>query len=290
MKTTIIGGAGGMGKWLTNHFLKLGHSVIISDPRIDQNQDSDFEIASNNIAAVDNADLVLISVPMKHSVEVIREVLPHMKDESIICEISSIKSNVVEILKTVSTSQIKPLCIHPLFGPGASFLKKKFALIPIQEEDDERKILKSLFPDSQVIIVDADEHDRIMALTLSLPYFTNMILASILKSEDVSLIEKLGGTTFAVQFMLTGSIMSHTPEFHLSLHKENNHAIEMLRHLKSGINKVLTLLDRNGDEFIRSYKDIKSELEEKLDLEGKYQEMYRVLQAMEEQKEEGLIS
>ncbi len=129
MKTTIIGGAGGMGKWLTNHFLKLGHSVIVADPRIEQNQDSDIEIASNNIAAVDNADLVLISVPMKHSAEVIREVLPHMKDESIICEISSIKSNVVEILRTVSTGQIKPLCIHPLFGPGVSFLKKKFALI-----------------------------------------------------------------------------------------------------------------------------------------------------------------
>ena len=260
MKTTIIGGAGGMGKWLTNHFLKLGHSVIVADPRIDQNHDSDIEIASNNIAAVDNADLVLISVPMKHSADVIREVLPHMKNESIICEISSLKSNVIEILRTVSKSQIKPLCIHPLFGPGASDLKKKFALIPIQEEDDERKILKSLFPDSQVIIVDADEHDRIMALTLSLPYFTNMILASILKSEDVSLIEKLGGTTFAVQFMLTGSIMSHTPEFHLSLHKENNHATEMLRRLKSGINEVLTLLEKNGDEFIQSYKDIKSEL------------------------------
>lgn len=290
MKTAIIGGAGGMGKWLTNHFLKLGHSVIVADPRIEQNQDSDIEIASNNIAAVDNADLVLISVPMKHSAEVIREVLPHMKDESIICEISSLKSNVVEILRTVSTSQIKPLCIHPLFGPGASFLKKKFALIPIQEEEKERELLKSLFPDSQVIIVDADEHDRIMALTLSLPYFTNMILASILKNEDVSLIEKLGGTTFEVQFMLTGSIMSHTPEFHLALHKENNHSTEMLRRLKSEIEEVLTLLDSNGDEFTQSYNDIKSKLEEQMNLEGKYQEMYRVLQAMEKQKKEGLIS
>ena len=104
------------------------------------------------------------------------------------------------------------------------------------------------------------------------------------------MIEKLGGTTFAVQFMLTGSIMSHTPEFHLALHKENNHATDLLRRLKSRIDEVLTLLDNNGDEFIRSYKDIKSELEEKLDLEGKYQEMYRVLQAMEKQKEEGPIS
>ncbi|TET08212.1 MAG: prephenate dehydrogenase/arogenate dehydrogenase family protein [Candidatus Thorarchaeota archaeon] len=290
MKTAIIGGAGGMGKWLTNHFLKLGHSVIVSDPRIDQTQDPDIEIATNNKAAVDNADLVLISVPMKHSTEVIRDVIPHMKDESILCEISSLKSNVVEILRTVSKSLIKPLCIHPLFGPGASVLKKKFALIPIREEEEERELLKSLFPDSQVIIIDAGEHDRIMALTLSLPYFTNMILASILKNEDVSLIEQLGGTTFAVQFMLTGSIMSHTPEFHLSLHKENNYAAEMLRRLKSGIEDVLALLESNGDEFIRFYKDIKSKLEEQLNLEGKYQEMYRVLQVKEEQKEEGLIS
>ena len=146
--------------------------------------------------------------------------------------------------------------------------------------------LESLFPDSQILIVDENEHDRIMALTLSLPYFTNMILAALLKNEDISLIEQLGGTTFAVQFMLIGSIMSHTPDFHLSLHKENKHSQEILQSMKTRIDETLRVLANNDDEFTQSYHDIKSTLEEQLNLEEKYQEMYRVLQVMETQKEE----
>ncbi|MHA2079218.1 MAG: prephenate dehydrogenase/arogenate dehydrogenase family protein [Candidatus Thorarchaeota archaeon] len=286
MRTAVIGGAGGMGKWLVSHFLKLGHSVIAADPMIETNNVSEIEIAPSNEVAVENADIVIISVPMKHAASVIQEVIPHMKDNSILCEISSLKSKMVKVLRSNTLNQIKPLSIHPLFGPGASLLKKKFALIPILREQQERELLESLFPDSQILVVDADKHDRIMALTLSIPYFTNMILAALLKHEDISLIEQLGGTTFAVQFMLTGSIMSHTPDLHLSLHKENKHSLGMLQNLKTRIDEVLRLISVNGDEFTQSYNDIKSSLEEKVNLEEKYQEMYRVLQVMETQKEE----
>ncbi|MBY8996988.1 MAG: prephenate dehydrogenase/arogenate dehydrogenase family protein [Candidatus Thorarchaeota archaeon] len=284
MRIAIIGGAGNMGSWLVTHFLKKNHTLIVSDPKFEGVQSEEFETTTSNVVAVNNADLVLISVPLIQTSSVIQEVFPHMKENSVLCEISTLKSNVIEVLRNESTNRIRTLCIHPLFGPGASALRKKYALIPIKELEGEMNLAKSLFPDSQFIVVEADEHDRIMALTLSLPYFTNMILGSVLKDENIPLIEQLTGTTFAIQFMLTGSIMSHTSAFHLSLHKENNHSMEILQKLKSGIEEALSLLANDVDEFKRSYNNLKSRLEEHLDLEEKYQEMYRLLEVMEKKK------
>jgi hypothetical protein len=57
-----------------------------------------------------------------------------------------------------------------------------------------------------------------------------------------------------------------------------------LQKLKSGIGEVLSLLVSDGDAFKKSYSNLKSRLEEHLNLEEKYQEMYRVLETMEKQK------
>ncbi|MFW9807924.1 MAG: prephenate dehydrogenase/arogenate dehydrogenase family protein [Candidatus Thorarchaeota archaeon] len=280
MKIAVIGGAGRMGKWLVNHFLEVGHSVMVADPKANGGK-SGFELISNNVAAA-KADVVLISVPMEDTTSVIREVIPYMRENSILCEISTLKSNIIEDLRKIARGNIRPLSIHPLFGPGASTLKKRYALIPVHDSHEERNVAESLFPKSQIIVVEADIHDRIMALTLSLPYFMNMIFASVLKDEDISLMQQLSGTTFAVQFMLTGSIMSHTSEFHRALHKENAYFTEILQKLLTKTIEEVKRLTSDIEGFEKSYSDIKSSLEEKLSLEDKYQEMYRVLKVMEE--------
>ncbi|MHA2321676.1 MAG: prephenate dehydrogenase/arogenate dehydrogenase family protein, partial [Candidatus Thorarchaeota archaeon] len=189
MRIAIIGGAGNMGRLLVTHFLRHNHSLVVSDPRTGEVLSGDFDIATSNVAAVKDADLALISVPMEKTAAVIREVAPHMKENSILCEITTLKSNILETLRSACGHKLRPLCIHPLFGPRASYLRKKFALIPVMDEEEEKKLANSLFPESQIVIVEAGEHDRIMALTLTLPYFINMVLASILKDENISLIE-----------------------------------------------------------------------------------------------------
>ncbi|MFW9925865.1 MAG: prephenate dehydrogenase/arogenate dehydrogenase family protein [Candidatus Thorarchaeota archaeon] len=286
MKIAIVGGAGGMGKWLVNHFLEIGHTVIVADPNANR-VISGVELIPNNAAAASKADVVVVSVPMEETASVIREVSPHMRENAILCEISTLKSNTIDDLRKVALGNIRPLSIHPLFGPGASDLKKRYALIPVYDSHEEKNIAESLFPESQIIVVEADIHDRIMALTLSLPYFMNMIFASVLKDEDISLMQQLSGTTFAVQFMLTGSIMSHTSEFHRTLHRENAYFTEILQKLLAKTTEEVKRLNSDIEGFEKSYRNIKSSLEEKLSLEDKYKEMYRVLKVMEE---EGLKS
>ncbi|MFW9807707.1 MAG: prephenate dehydrogenase/arogenate dehydrogenase family protein [Candidatus Thorarchaeota archaeon] len=279
MRIAVIGGAGKMGKWLVDHFHQKGNSLIIADQR--SLSQSDVEFTKSNTTAVSDADVVFISVPMELTAQVILDIVPQMKSNSILCEISTMKSNVIEVLQDEICEEIQPLSIHPLFGPAAGTLKKKFALIPVREADEEKRIAQSLFPETEIIVVGKDEHERIMALTLTLPYFTNMVLASVFEEEDIQLMEKLSGTTFSIQILLAGSIMSHSSEFHAQLYSENKYAGEILSIFQKELEKKLHLLAVDRREFERSYNRLQARISDKIGLEKKYEEMYRILNIME---------
>ncbi|MHA2360839.1 MAG: prephenate dehydrogenase/arogenate dehydrogenase family protein, partial [Candidatus Thorarchaeota archaeon] len=282
----IIGAAGNMGQWLIKYYVEKGHDLIASDPNEfglkSITETFDVELTDDNVTAVHNADLVVVSVPMEAIAAVIQNIAPHMKRNAILCEIASIKAEAFQAMKNVSSLPIHPLCIHPLFGPGARTLKKKIALIPLKNPEEEKRLVDKLFPESEVIIVDAEEHDKSMALTISLPYFVNMIVASVLKDEDMDMLRHLGGTTFVVQLMLTGSIMSNDSALHASLHRENRHVLDILRKFYSRAEQALAHLeDDNGIVFEQAYNGIKETLEGSMSLTEKYEEMYRVLEVLD---------
>lgn len=289
MRIAILGGAGNMGRWLIRHFAEQNHSLVISDPKTPElgslPRSGDIEIASDNKTAVNNAGVVVVSVPMNETATVVRDVAPHMKRDSILCEISSLKMNLIDSLEASTKDGIRPLSIHPMFGPGAQSLRKKILLIPIVDSENERKALERLFPKAVIITVDANRHDQIMALTLSLPYFMNMILASILAKEDVQVLKQIGGTTFEIQSVLTGGIMAQSPDLHYHLHNLNQHAMDILTSLSSRIEGMLEpLIECDQDAFQESYESVKNALERSMDSARAYQDMYQLLDFLEHHK------
>lgn len=285
MRIAIIGGAGQMGKWLLEHFQEQGHTLIASDPRSDELREVaksfDLTLASGNTAAAKNADVVIISVPIESTTKVIREVAPYMKQDAVLCEISSVKGKIPDVLQEIAAFRVRPLCIHPMFGPGARSLNKKIVLVSVANPEDEQRLVEFLFPTYQIVTVDPVEHDRAIALTVSLPYFVNMILASVLSDEDLTWLRRVGGTTFAVQLLLTGSVMSNPCALHAALHKENRHAHSVLEEFQSKLQRGLASLTKDTDDFREFYANTKSNLEQHMSLEQKYSEMYRLLEIME---------
>lgn len=286
MRTAIVGGAGQMGQWLADHLLSLGHSIIISDPALAKSSNASsmpkHDIVLDNKSAVRDADLVIISVPVALTADVIREITPHIREGSIICEISSIKANVQDALKEAAKKKVIPLCIHLMFGPGARLLKKKVLLVPVSDIRYEQRIVRDIFPGSEIIIVDAIEHDRAMALTLAIPYFINMIIGAILSNEDVATLAKLGGTTFQIQQILTGAIMAQSAQLHFSLQTQNPEARPILKDLESSFKDILTLtLEADTVHFERLYNRIRSGLARTIDLNKTYEDMYQILEFLE---------
>ena len=139
-----------------------------------------------------------------------------MKHGSYLIEISSQKLKTAQTLMK-TPNKINPICIHPMFGPGTKKIDgKNMIIIPIKDVKKELDAAKLLFPKADFVTIDASEHDKKIAVILGLTHLINIAFANILaKDEKISLTEKMSGSTFKIQKIVTESIpVSYT---HLTL-------------------------------------------------------------------------
>lgn len=286
MRVAVLGAAGKMGRWLIQYLINQGHTLTVFDIKREElmelAENYKVKIAKDNLDAVENAELTIVSVPINKTVEVLQEVCPKLKKGSIVVEIASVKEKIVDVLRKFPKLEVQPLSLHPLFGPVQKLKKKKIALIPVFNTEKELETAKKIFPDAEFIVVDAKQHDKVMAATLSLPYFVNMVLASTLKDEDFKILEKLSGTTCTLQLTLVGGVMAQDTELHVSLHTANKYALEYLDKFVSDAEKLRDLI-KNGNvkDFKELYNQIVQSTSKSLDLEVMYEKMYVALEALQ---------
>jgi len=284
LNITVIGGAGRMGKWITCHFVSQGHDVTISDVKLDEAvsfaKSVGTRFVKENTEAVRNADLTLVSTPIPVIPHVLREVSSQLKKNSIVAEISSLKSQMIPVLMRLADRNVRPLSIHPLFGPGVQRLEdEKVALIPLVDPSSEVELAKKMFPGVEVIVVDAEEHDRAMVLTLSLPHFMNIIFASTISEEDLHVLKKLGGTTFTLQLTLSESVMTEEPGLYTSIQMNNEYTTQYLDKFLSKCEMVKDwIVKKDEKKFTEFYNLVQSLLSRDEDFQKSYERMYRALE------------
>ncbi|MEM2994881.1 MAG: prephenate dehydrogenase/arogenate dehydrogenase family protein [Candidatus Bathyarchaeia archaeon] len=286
MKVAILGAAGRMGRWLVQYFINQGFALTVFDIKEEGLKELSktykVKIARDNLDAVENAELTVVSVPIDKTVEILREVCPKLKKGSVVVEIASVKEGIVGALRSLSKFDVQPLSLHPLFGPMQKLKRKKIALISIVNAEKELETARKIFPDAEFVVVDAEQHDRVMAAMLSLPYFVNVALASTLKDEDFKVLEKLCGTTSTLQLTLVGGIMAQDPELHVSLHTTNKYAAEYLDKFVSEAEKLRDLIKSgNMKDFRKLYSEITKCISKSLNFEAMYEKMYVALEALQ---------
>ena len=287
MRVAVIGGAGRMGRWLVKHFLNQGHELTISDPRLDDARafakHVGAEVAASNIDAVKDADLVSVSVPIEVTPKVLMEIAPSLKENTKFVEIASLKSHILPILKEIAESRgVRTISVHPLFGPGVQRLSdERIALIPVSELEAETEEARRLFPGAEIIPVDAETHDRAMALTLSAPHFINIAFASLLGEENLKLLKRLGGTTFTLQLILSEGVMSEDPHLYASIQMNNDYTVRYLDRLLTRMKSIKDMIARGDEEaFTNLYNVARAQLSRDEAFKDAYERMYRLLGVM----------
>jgi prephenate dehydrogenase len=224
MKVAIIGGSGKMGRWFASFLKKEGMQVVISGRNQQKLQAVANELsvpAATNIEAVNQADIVIISVTLDTFEDVIREIAPFTNSRQIIVDVTSVKARPIEIMHHyVKNSRI--LGTHPVFGPGARSLQNQnFVLTPTSEiesalSDKVKEYLE--VRGANVSIMTPEEHDETMTVVLGLAHFIAIVSADTLLSfERFQQMKKIGGTTFKLLYTLIESVISEDPQLYASL-------------------------------------------------------------------------
>ncbi len=280
-KISIIGVNGRMGKWFANYFYKMGFEVVGFDTNDDTKEK--FIIKANSlIGAILKTDYVLLCTPTKNTPEIIRLIAKEMKHGSYLIEISSQKSKTAQTLMKTPT-KVNPICIHPMFGPGTKKIDgKNMIIIPIKDVKKELDAAKLLFPKANFVTIDASEHDKKIAVILGLTHLINIAFANILaKDEKISLTEKMSGSTFKIQKIVTESILTESPEL-IETIVSNPEMRKYGEEFWKDIGKLLTDSQEGKSEEIIDYiKSSQKRISKNIDLDKSYKKLSAMIKTIE---------
>ena len=172
----IVGGAGAMGGVLSSLFRDLGHRVLIADLRTTPAEQ-----------LVPQADVVVISVPIAVTEDVIRKLGPLLRPEALLLDVTSIKA--APLAAMLESTQASVVGTHPLFGPGSSSLiGQRVVLCRGRGEPWYQWLSQSLRARGLTITeAGAEEHDRAMALVQVLTHFQTQVFGLALARMGIPL-------------------------------------------------------------------------------------------------------
>jgi prephenate dehydrogenase len=281
---SVIGAGGKMGSWFTKYLSKRKDTHLLLydiNPRFQRHKDN-YTICRNIDDCVGNADIVFLCVPVRNTPVTLKQCALRMKSGAILAEISSVKYQSFKVLKKIST-HIRPLCIHPMFGPGAEEIKNmNILLIPVQDEKAETLVSKYLFKDALITVLpNAKIHDELIALVLGLTHYTNIIFGSFLSKENFNLLKKVSGTTFGLQSLLCRSIFTDEPDLIVALLSENPSARKYIQNYVNNASKFAKLILEGNESKIKAhFQKIRAILEQQQNLELSYQRMYYLMKEL----------
>ncbi len=280
-KITILGAGGKMGKWFSNYFLEKGYDVIVYDSEAEIKGKS-FIKATSLVGAVLNTDYVMLCTPTRRTPEIIRLIAKEMKRGSYIIEISSQKTKTATSLAKIP-SKVNPICIHPMFGPGAKKMENQNIIsVPIKDAKKELAVAKSLFPGANFVTIDVIEHDKKIAVILGLTHLINLVFANVISKDDkISLTEKMSGTTFKAQKILAESILTESPDL-IETIVSNPEIRRSAEEFWKDLGRILTYIQEAKSEQIIEYvTNCQKELSKNVNLEESYKKLTTMVNAIE---------
>jgi prephenate dehydrogenase len=171
----VIGGTNGMGRWFARFLRRQGLDVAVCDEKTKR--------TPAGIAG--SCDVVVVSVPIGITVEVIESVGPLIRKDGLLMDLTSLKVSPVAAM--LGSSRCEVIGCHPLFGPRVrSAIGRRIVLCPARTKH-WLSWLKSTLQAAGLLIVETtpEEHDRGMALVQGLNHANSLLMGLVLRDAGI---------------------------------------------------------------------------------------------------------
>jgi prephenate dehydrogenase/chorismate mutase len=259
IKSVSVIGAGRMGGWFARYFKGLKLDVCVYDRKEIFARRKAKELHcrfATDYRSVLDSDLNIVAVPISQTGAEIKKICRQLTDKQsrpkAIFEISSVKQTV---LQSFENTIVPIVSIHPLFGPSTNeYAQNSIAIVNLRgnsrkDSNISLQLLKGLFPQYSIIQFDAFNHDREMALKLSLPHALALVFARVLSADRRSLKigAKLDTPSFGAMKEITRKVLSENPEVYYEIQTTNKFTSTVLKDLEVAIKEfkeIVELQDR----------------------------------------------
>ena len=195
------------------------------------------------------SDVVIVSVPIRVTEEVIAELAPHMRSGALLTDLTSVK---VMPLRAMAQSVVKDvgyMGTHPLFGPSTAWRGQSVVVCAGRASRFDawwRDFLVSL--GITVVEMTADDHDRHMAVIQCLTHFSNITLGSALQKlhYDVASAEKIATPVYKMRLYAVGRIVAQDAELYADIQQYNPYAAEVTQTYIAAAQELRSSITRSG--------------------------------------------
>ena len=223
--------------------------------------------ASNNIIdAVDNADLIVMCLPISIIVEKSKDILPILKNNCVVTDIGSTKkeiSNVLTPLYKKSNSYFigsHPICGSEkkgLISANKDLYEKKLTVI-CADNDVPKNLIQKVsdlweFVGSDIINLDPKIHDEILASTSHLPHLISSLLALTILNKSHHKINKIANLCGTGYLDMTRLAAGSSGIWKDILTTNNSNIIDQLSLFQESIDHLKSLLENNDKDDLKSW-------------------------------------
>ena len=253
----LILGAGKMGSFFVD-LLSFDHETAVFD--VDPKR-LRFMYNTQRFTSLDEIDafspeLVINAVTLKYTLDVFRDVLPHLPANCILSDIASVKTGMKEFYEQTGRRYVST---HPMFGPtfaNLGALSNENAIVITEGDYMGRIFFRDLYSRLGLHVCEYtfDEHDETVAYSLSIPFVSTFVFAAVMKHQDAP------GTTFKRHMQIAKGVLGEDD----CLLREilfNPRTGGQVANIRDELKTLLEIIDRKDEPALNAYlKRIRSHI------------------------------
>ena len=255
MNVGIIGGSDGLGRTLIYYF-KDDFDVFITGRdhkkgRLVAEEENVNYIESNaDLASI--CDMVVVSVPIQHTSDVIREVAPYMKEGCVMVDVTSVKEGPSRTMAEVLPDGIEYIPTHPIFGPRTRQLDNQvIVLTPDKKGKWYEKVYRYLeSKNMRIIETTAEKHDYMMSIVQVLTHFSFISTASAIEKlkVDLSETEDYESPIYNLMIDLIARIVAQNPYLTYNIQAMNNNGPKIRNTFAEAVIELRDVINNEDSE------------------------------------------
>ena len=193
-------------------------------------------------------ELVINAVTLKYTLAVFDQVIPHLPQDCIISDISSVKTGFREYYEQTG---LRYVSTHPMFGPtfaNLGALSNENAIVIHEGDYMGRIFFLDLYRRLGIHVHEYsfEEHDEAMAYSLSVPFVSTFVFSAVMKHQDAP------GTTFKRHLKIARGVLSEDDTLlrEILFNPRTKHHVENIR---AELKELIQIIDNRDEEALGEY-------------------------------------
>jgi len=248
MKILILG-AGKMGSFFAD-VLSFEHEVAVFDVDPKRLRFVYNVVRMSNPEEIKDFDpeIVINAATLKYTIDAFDIVLPYLGKECILSDIASVKTGLKEYYEK---SGHQYASTHPMFGPTFASLNDlgRESAIVISESNHWGKIFyKDLYNSLKLNVFEYtfEEHDETIAYSLSIPFASTLVFASVMKHQEAP------GTTFKRHMNIARGLLSED-DFLLTEILFNPYTPGQVENIRKELKSLLEIIEKKDTAAMKQF-------------------------------------